>query len=595
MSELMGSQDETPISSSAQPNASQDELTRLRRLLLGTEYDRALHAMTSRSDTERVAASLTEAIIQRHIRDRSVGEALGPIIDEALSHSIRTRPQRIIRAIYPIIGPAIRKSVTRALADMVLALNQILESSLSLRAWSWRFSAWRAGIPYGEYVLLKTLDFRVEQVLLIHRKTGILLHAEHAEGVQAEDPELVSSMLAAISDFVSDSFPGGATDSIENIRVGNFILEIETGPSAILVAAVRGTPSEDVGEALCLALERIHRVFGRDLTHFEGDRTPFATTADILQSCLLERRKYPGRGGVPWFAMVILLCLLVLGGILGYRKIQAETQYAKIKKQISQTSGYLLTGEHKRRGQADFEVLRSPTSIFPGQLIESLPKGRWQIQIRDHVAPLDLGSYLAPLLAETLDLGKNVHFSVEGEVLVVKGILTAGQLERLADSNLVKSAYQKIDTTGVTLPDGSFPDPLINRWHQLQAEIATTRFQFLPNTAELVPGMQQKIPQLLERLKEIEGLAKTIPVERWQLFIIGYADSTGTETANQLVSEERAQLIRKLLEANGIAPPTLLAWGTGHKSGNKLPDDQQRTVTLQLLHAPIQYGEKKGQ
>jgi OOP family OmpA-OmpF porin len=74
------------------------------------------------------------------------------------------------------MGPAIRKSISETMQQMLENLNQLLEESLSPKSLRWRFDAWRTGRSYSELVLLNTLEFSVEQVFLIHRKTSLLIH-----------------------------------------------------------------------------------------------------------------------------------------------------------------------------------------------------------------------------------------------------------------------------------------------------------------------------------------------------------------------------------------------------------------------------------
>ena len=99
------------------------------------------------------------------------------------------------------MGPVIRKAVAAALQEMVQNLNQVLSEGLSFRSWRWRVQAWRVGKSYAEYVLIKSLQYRVELVLLIHRETGLLLQDVCLPQVVREDPELVSAMLTAIYVF----------------------------------------------------------------------------------------------------------------------------------------------------------------------------------------------------------------------------------------------------------------------------------------------------------------------------------------------------------------------------------------------------------
>ncbi len=587
----MASPDVRPVSSSGAPDPSGEELEKLRALLLGPDYEKALQTMLSQSNTERVAETLSEAIIQRNLRDKSISEALAPILDDAINHAIRTRPQRITSVIYPIIGPSIRKSVARALADLVQTLNQILESSLSLRAWGWRFSAWRAGISYGEYVLLKSLDFRVEQVLLIHRNTGILLHAEHATGVQTEDPELVSSMLTAISDFISDSFTSPChkqAELVDNIQVGNFILEIETGPSAVIAAAVRGTPTESVRNMLRHALERVHLVFSRELDEFDGDRSLFSAAAEILQPCLLEQRKISRDSNKPWLALTAITVAIIYGGYLGLQKLDAERARGEVHRALTDNPDYIILREEASYPLLRYEILRSPQSATPELVLANIEHQPWQLEISSRIAALNPGQYLLPLLPETFGLDHNVELAIDDQTLVIRGELTADSYTRIQDSPLLKSAFASVDLSHANIESGPTKhSQMLTAWQQLRADIDAINVLFKPNTTELMPGEEVKIPALVAYIKEASELAGKIPVPDWQIYIIGHASSAGTDQANLKISEERAKFFREVLTENGIPEHNTLAWGAGYLPDSHLPNDQQRMVTFQLLHSSL--------
>ncbi|MDX1453017.1 MAG: hypothetical protein R3183_10700, partial [Oleiphilaceae bacterium] len=203
---------------------------KLRALLLGPDYEAALDTYISREqDAERVAAVLAEAI-RLSARDPALGKALAPVLNKAIQASIANNPRQITNVIFPIMGPAIRKSVGATLRDMVQSLNRVLEQSLSAQGILWRIKAWRAGVSYGRYVISQTLKYHVEQVLLVHRETGLLLHSVHDEQAHARDPELVSSMLTALQDFVHDSFEQNEGSNLSRIDMGDFTLHCCSGP-----------------------------------------------------------------------------------------------------------------------------------------------------------------------------------------------------------------------------------------------------------------------------------------------------------------------------------------------------------------------------
>ena len=81
--------------------------------------------------------------------------------------AVRDEPRIWAEALLPALLPAVRIAVSSALRGMVDTLNQVLEQSLSLRSWKWRVEAWRTGKTFAEVVLLRTLVYRVEQLLLV--------------------------------------------------------------------------------------------------------------------------------------------------------------------------------------------------------------------------------------------------------------------------------------------------------------------------------------------------------------------------------------------------------------------------------------------
>ena len=95
-------------------------------------------------------------------------------------------------SLFPIIGEAVRKAVAHALQGMFDSLNLMLDRGLSLESWRWRFEAWRTGRSFGEVALTRSLNYRVEQVFLIHRETGLLLrHVAFESGiVRGRRPDL---------------------------------------------------------------------------------------------------------------------------------------------------------------------------------------------------------------------------------------------------------------------------------------------------------------------------------------------------------------------------------------------------------------------
>ena len=152
-------------------------------------------------------------------------------------------------------------------------------AAFRFEALKWRIEALRTGRPFGEIVLMRSLRYRVEQVFLIHRETGLLLQHVARSGQGVQDSDLVSGMLTAIQDFVRDSFTGTSGKEIETIELGEFNLWIQHGPAAILAVVVSGTPPPELRFLLERTLERVHADYATPLASFQGDAAAFAACA----------------------------------------------------------------------------------------------------------------------------------------------------------------------------------------------------------------------------------------------------------------------------------------------------------------------------
>ena len=128
------------------------EFDALRRLLVGPEQHRlddlAEQVRPRDLTAEELAEQLPQAIALRSSSDDRLGRALGPTIETALRESIRRNPREVASAIFPVLGPAIRKAVAEALSGLVRSINTTIDQSFSVNGIKWRLEAWRTGVPY---------------------------------------------------------------------------------------------------------------------------------------------------------------------------------------------------------------------------------------------------------------------------------------------------------------------------------------------------------------------------------------------------------------------------------------------------------------
>ncbi len=214
----------------------------------------------------------------------ALGRALQPEIEEIIIETLKENPKVVVNIVGPLLGKAIRRSIATSLQALVTSIQRQTSNLFGLRKLAWRWEAWRKKRPYAEIALAHSLIYKVEQVFLIHRETGIL--ALHASATDEDDRDIVSSMLKAMESFVRDSFDLDEDDSLHSIHFGEWELLIKSSPDALLAAAVRGTATPDFHDKLEETLETLSARYGSLIREYEGDPSTLKATFPLLVDCL---------------------------------------------------------------------------------------------------------------------------------------------------------------------------------------------------------------------------------------------------------------------------------------------------------------------
>src|SRR5580692_5225936 len=297
----------------------------LRHLIVAPETE-GLAAVEERLDnlekrTCDVSEVVAEAIeMRRATGDQALADALAPTIQETLRESVRRDPHVLADALFPVMGPAIRKSITETLRGMLESFNEALDNSFSARGLKWRVEAMRTGKPFAEIVMMHSLLYRVEQVFLIHRETGLVLNHLVAPSAPAQDADMVAGLLSAIQQFARDSFQPGKTENLGNMTFDELQIRVVSGPNAVIAAAIRGHASETYNLAMQEALEEVQRLYSSALVNFKGDPGPFrAAESQIARLLETQYREKPADKRRPRAAIIAgAVAGVLLLGWLGY-------------------------------------------------------------------------------------------------------------------------------------------------------------------------------------------------------------------------------------------------------------------------------------
>ena len=113
--------------------SSDDSFAELRTIIVGPERRRlrALrkHVLDASAQTRGVSRVLPDAL-QLRAHDPQLKRALAPSVEEAITASVQKNPQALADALFPVIGPAIRKAVTHTFDAMIDSVNQTIERSV---------------------------------------------------------------------------------------------------------------------------------------------------------------------------------------------------------------------------------------------------------------------------------------------------------------------------------------------------------------------------------------------------------------------------------------------------------------------------------
>jgi OOP family OmpA-OmpF porin len=562
-----------------------DPLDELRHLILAPEQE-ALDRLHQRvadpeARTEDVSSVVAEAIQLRREQggDEALSHALAPTIETALRESVRKDPGTLADALFPVMGPAIRKSILETLRSFLDSFNEIIDKSVSWQGLKWRFEALRTGRSFTEVVLLHSLVFRVEQVFLIHKKTGLPLGHAVAPAVATQDPSLVSGMLSAVQDFVRDSFHTTEGQGLGRMNVGDLDVWVEQGPDAIIAAVIRGIAPRALRDTLAETLENIHRQYGLQLERFDGDTAPFAATDGELARCLefryKEEPRRKGRGYV-WAAAAIVL--LLLGGWVGWRWWQ-DHRWSQLVATLRDQPGLVITSFGREHGRFVIRGLRDPLAADPSQFVKSaglsIASGEFHwgayYALDDAIVQQRATAQLLPPPGVTL--------IVEDGILRPQGKASSAWASELVRRALLIPGIRAVNLSGLR----RIEQPAFDKARSdIQSLVVTFPIASAALSSSQMATLRAIVPGLKALFASADDLQQPATLE-----IIGHCDSTGAEATNLSLSQRRADRVAWQLGQFGLPGTRLHSKGVATSEPVRKEDSEEnrqynRSVTFRV-------------
>ncbi|MEK7991991.1 MAG: OmpA family protein [Thiotrichaceae bacterium] len=411
----------------------QEILTRVELLeadLKNTEK-RTLEIAKSLPDAIRRASE--EGSNSNDISDEELAESLQIPVTRCIQQSISNDTKALADLLFPIMGPAIRRSINESIKEFLQSVNSAVEQSLSFKGMLWRFEAVRTGQSFTDVLLQKTLIYRVEQVFLVHKESGLLVQHLSQDGIDVGDSDAVSAMLTAIQDFIRDSFT--AEGDLEKVELGSYTVWLDQSPYAVLACVVRGNASYKLRGVMKQSLEAIHARYGRLLEQYEGDSTLLEPCRVILQKNLqMKEFKEEVTKKKRFFSppLLAVTALIVLGiAIWLFMQVQAERHLRRYIHTLRDTAGLMIIETKRDSGKLIVRGLRDPLATDPAQITT-------QFALQDSVVN-EWGTYqdLAPQFVlqrarQALNPPESVEIRLKNNKLYLSGEANNNWIEQVA-------------------------------------------------------------------------------------------------------------------------------------------------------------------
>lgn len=572
---------------------SDNSLDKVRELLIGRD-DKFVQEKLNRDAKGIVTNVVSEALFDRETKDGSVNKVLVPLVEKSLHRSIEANSDKIVGTLYPLVGTLVRKAVSSFLVEFVERTNALIENSLSPKSVSWRFKAWQSGIRYSEYVASQIYQYQVQQLLVIHRETGTLLHSISSDPDKEKDADLISSMLVAINDFVADAFGVTSTESeneLGEIKTEDFTLLIKIGPQALLVAAVTGSIPPEVRGKLQQALEDFHQFYQQPLLNYEGDNAPFDGCETILSDCLIsERKEGEGKKSKRLIGAVVLLAIFLSLAVLSFMRLSLSILKSDLH-ELTPPPGIIVTDTYVSNGNVHAKVLRDPlaTSIESWFSENGIDTERVTVIEEPFVSlkPSVVERKLSMLVSDyplseseniSMEKGENGSFVIAGTVFTPTAINFTQQIGAIPGISMLS-----VDTTSLNVKAAHQVDNAVLQkaaLNRLVNKVSSQNVLFATNQEALSEVQLAKLEPLANDIKQLLALAdKTETVV--SIIVMGASDNSGSSARNRALSQKRAENVVNSLISLGVESDILIPVSLGELPLQKA--SMGRSVMLNVL------------
>ena len=224
--------------------------------------------------TVEIYAKYLASIIRKSAKQDlpELSKALQPVLSPAIAKEIEDNQEKMVDALYPIMGGMISKYVTNAIQEMMEKINRKIEDGLSLDSYKRKMKSKVSGVSETELLLHEGHYALIRSFFIIDKETSLLVAEEHLENQEIDDPHMVASMASAIKDFVNDWIANHKEHSeVQLLSYGSETLYIESAGSVYLIAFLNAEPDHEQRREIQQFFARIVKKYYTFFQNFDGD------------------------------------------------------------------------------------------------------------------------------------------------------------------------------------------------------------------------------------------------------------------------------------------------------------------------------------
>ena len=540
-----------------------NDIDRLKGLLFGAEADRLdeiarrLDALDGRVGTPQAMQTATAEILvgafrrAEKERHRDLARALAPLVVASIRSEIANSKDMMVEALYPITGRLVSAAVAQAFRDLVDGLNERIDSLLSTQSWRLRLKAMATGRTVSEVALAEAQRAELQRILFLERHSGRLVAAWAREAGQ-DKPEIVSGLIAAITDFAADVLADQGGE-LRTLDLGGASVALRSSARMIVAAQYRGRARPEQERALDALFTSLLAAHERD------DSIDPALLADEARNFSAVAAEPAKKGGAGGKIVLALLALAIFGwglwsatqATLHWRKelavAEAAEALANARPQIAAFPLHFAFDHPARR--------LSVRGLLPSREAEADLRARIDAAAEPYAV-----AYQTALSASQDELAaRDARLSALQSSLAAREARLAELQSALADATRRADGFGKrLDDLASAAPDARLVgqiDATRARVDGLETryDAPFERLMRLARTSAVFFGDDDRFRDPEAAQRTIDALAEALKTTDADLRIVGYADSTGSFFTNQRLGEARARAVAEALTRAGVA------------------------------------------